>query len=78
MQQYIEGDRYKRILSYIKHYGNSNARYVEFKDEDGNVLHWLTNDYTKAYQNLKNSGEISFTIESIYKGTINIRNLKIK
>jgi penicillin V acylase-like amidase (Ntn superfamily) len=78
LDEYTEGSRHKKQLTYIKHYGNSNVRYVEFKDEKGNRLSWTTTDYTKAYRNLSKNGVISFTVKYVYQGTVNIGNLKIE
>lgn len=79
---YKKGERYKKRLTFLKSYGNVNNRYVEFKDEDGNILSWQTCDRTKTYKNLKYTGQYLFTVDFIFnnidktKVSINIKYLK--
>lgn len=61
-KDYIEGEKYTKHLTFLKIFGNSNIRYVSFKDEDGSILTWQTNDYTKSYQSLVKRGIYSFKI----------------
>lgn len=77
---YKQGSRYEKKLRFVKEFGNSKRRYVVFKDEEGNVLHWTTNDSTKVYQNLKKVGTYRFTIDYIIakEETVIITRLALK
>lgn len=76
---YEKGVRYEKYLKFVNMYGNSNTRYIVMIDEDGNELHWTTNDYTKTYNNFKVKGMYKFTVDSIidHDKQINIKRLTI-
>ena len=79
---YENGKRYKKILTFVKSFGNANNRYVQFKDSEGVILDWKTNDRVKTYKNLKFSAEYSFTVDFIFNDerkkekSISIKNLR--
>lgn len=62
---YEKGKRYEKYLTFVEMFGNSNERYITMKDEDGNELHWKTNDYTEAYRNFVPKGVYRFSINYI-------------
>lgn len=76
---YEEGKRYTKKLKYVSHYGNSRTRYVVFKDEEGNELHWTTRDTNKTYQNFQMKANYTFTVDYIIDQNkhVNIRHVKL-
>lgn len=66
---YTKGARYKKELAYIGSFKHGSACYVRFRDEDGNVLHWMTNYRSKVYRSLvKLSRPYAFTVDYIMSG----------
>ena len=65
---YIIGDFHEKSLRVEKVYGNCNKRYIEFKDEDGIILTWYTNDRNKSrITTLKGTRvTVRFKVKDIY------------
>ena len=78
---YVAGERYEKLLKFKEMYGNSKTRYIVMNDEDGNEMHWTTNDYTQTYKNFQIKAVYRFTVEHIYlnedKHIINIQRLQL-
>lgn len=75
---YETGKRYEKTLTLVSTSGNSNTRYVTFKDEDGHELWWKTSDYTKVYQNLKDCATYIFTVDYILQNDPSIRITRLQ
>ena len=72
---YKNKEKYKRKLTFLKQYGNSKERTVQFRDENGTILTWNTSDNSKTFKNLKYKGYYSFKVSAILN---NIDESKIK
>jgi len=75
---YKEKIRYTKYLRQIKVYGNSNARYIKFEDEENEILTWLTTDYNKCSRLMRRCGTYSFTVEFTNKSNVFIKHVKMK